>query len=82
MLSKIKNNAIYGALMLVLIAAAVFYWKNSTPIVPSKQKASSDSALSIKQDAYSRATNVQETKSPLSTSTAGFGRNNPFSPYK
>ena len=72
--------SVNAALILLIVIAAVFAYKTIF-VDKADKKASSVSQITIKEDKYKSITSPQNYGTPISTSTEGFGRSNPFEPF-
>lgn len=79
---KIKYTIIsVNTILAILIIAAVGLAYKTIFIDKSSKKDTTGGQIIIKEDRYKSITSPQNYGTPISTSTEGFGRSDPFAPF-
>jgi hypothetical protein len=83
MQNKTLKSVLLIGLLLALLGSAYYAWtKTKKPAKKTPTTSSSANNYQINNDIYKNLANPRDFGGTISTDAAGFGRENPFAPYK
>ena len=80
--AKIKIASLVITLLIVIISVFAIWYTYKT-ITPGNNKSdTAKSQVEVKKDVYEKVTSPEKFGTDISTGEEGYGRANPFAPYK